>query len=154
MKNLFLLALIAITFITFYGCSKSSSSSGATTATSSQWTLKGTTYNGLATSYNTSSGLGILTSADAAGNSITVTFYSHPATNGTYTVSDAANSNDCSINVQTYANNASVIYSSTSKAGDNVNLIISGGKLKATFTNVTVSNGTTTTTTSGTVIQQ
>ena len=64
---------------------------------------------------------------------------------------DAANSNDCSIDVQTVT--PSTIYSSTGKTGDVVNLTISDGKLNAAFTGVTVSNGTTTTTSTGTVIQ-
>jgi hypothetical protein len=151
MRNLSLIALIVFTSAVFYGCGKSSSGSTGTTVTSSQWTLNGTTYKGIISGYDTASSLGILNSTDASGNSITIIFYSHPETNGTYTVSDAANSNDCTIDVQTIS--PSVIYTSTGKTGDIVNLTISGGKLNAAFTGVTVANGGTTTTTTGTVIQ-
>jgi hypothetical protein len=156
--SFFTVFIALIISLAFYGCSKSSttSSTSITNATSSEWVLSGTTYKGAITGYNdtTSTFLAILNSTDISGNSITITFYSHPAANGTYAVSDAAGSNDCSIAAETYKSGVSTIYDSGITAGDSVNVTISGGKLTAKFTNVTVGVGATATTVSGTVIQQ
>jgi hypothetical protein len=84
MKSLLVWASIALAL---YGCSKSSG--GSTTASSpSEWSLNSTNYKGDSAVYNATSGLGVLTNADPAGNTITVIFYSHPSANGTYTVTD------------------------------------------------------------------
>src|SRR4051812_18269913 len=83
MKSLFTVILVFSISIVVCSCSKSNSSSNPT---SSNWTFKGINYNGLATSYDTSSAFGILTSADGSANYVSITFYSHPHANGTYTV--------------------------------------------------------------------
>ena len=149
MKSFFLTSLISISLIIFYGCSKSSST---TTTSSSQWTLKGVKYTGLATVYDTSSSLGTLTSADAAGHFVSVTFYTHPTSSSSFTETDGSivNSIDCLIDVYDGTN----IFSSTGVTGDKVNLTISGGKLTASFTNVTVLYNSTSSTVSGTVSQK
>jgi hypothetical protein len=144
--------LAAISLFNFYGCSKGSKPSNITPA-STQWTLKGTSYSGLVTTYDdTSSSAGILASADAGGDFVTVTFYSHPASNETFTVTNgsSANNNDCLITV----GNPNDVYNSSGQNGNTVILTITGGKLKASFTNIAVTNGTNSTIVSGTVIQQ
>ena len=156
MKNIYLLILIVPGFLLFPGCHKSNSG-GINSASGSQWTINNTTYHGLVTTYNdTSSALGILVSADAAGNYISVVFYSHPSTGGTYTVINGSSpgGTSCLITVATNSGGSSALYSSTGKTGDKVTLTIVGGKLTASFTGITVVSGTTTTTVTGTVIQQ
>jgi hypothetical protein len=157
-KGLSVLVLIAGSSLLFAGCSKSNAASNTSTGGVNQWTLKGTTYKGLSSRYDdTSSALAILTSADAGGNLISVIFYSHPSASGTYTVTNGGISSAgayCLIQEFVYANNTSTIYSSTGKTGDMLNITITGGKLKVSFTNVTMSDNTTTTTSSGTVAQQ
>jgi hypothetical protein len=150
------LLLLAITAVLFYGCSKTNSGSTATPSTS-QWTLNGVTYNGIITGYNdTSSGLGILVSADAKGNSLSVIFFSHPSVNGTYVVTDESPVPANSVTIQMYVYNGSSgeIYTSTGKAGDQLNLTIIDEKVKVSFTDITLANGSTTATGSGTALQQ
>jgi hypothetical protein len=153
MKKLFLLALTAALFC---GCSKSNSNSTATPSTS-QWTLNGVTYNGITTGYNdTTSGLGILVSVDAKGNSLSVIFFSHPSVNGTYVVTDESPIPANSVTIQMYVYNGSSgnIYTSTGKAGDQLNLTIADEKVKVSFTDITLANGSTMATGSGTALQQ
>lgn len=158
MKKRSVLAWIAIPLFIFYGCSKSNGGSAAITGTATQWTLKGITYKGLETNYNdTTTGLGIFVSADAAGNFISIIFYSHPAANGDYTVTNGgipAAGAYCQIQVYTYTGTAGTIYTSTGKSGDIVKVSISGGKITASFTDVTVAIGSVTATVSGTVVQK
>lgn len=152
MQKIFLLALTACLL---FGCSKSNSGSTATTA-STQWTLNGVTYKGISTGYNdTTTGLGILVSVDAKGNYLSVIFYSHPSANGTYVVTNGSPYPANSVEIQMYVYNGSTgeIYSSTGKTGDQLNLTITGGKIKVSFTDVTMSYGSTTTTGSGTALQ-
>jgi hypothetical protein len=47
-----------------------------------------------------------------------------------------------------------VIYTSTGKAGDQLNLTISNEKVKVSFTDITLANGSTMATGSGTALQQ
>ena len=152
------MVLVAGATALFGGCHKSNAAPGAATGGSSQWSLKGTTYNGLSVRYDdTSTGLAVLVSADAKGNEISIIFYSHPAASGTYTVTNGGITSAgpyCLIQEFVYANNTSTIYSSTGKTGDMLNLTISGGKVKVSFTNVTMMANTTTTTSSGTIAQQ
>jgi hypothetical protein len=151
MKRLLVWASIALAL---YGCSKSSG--GATTSSPSEWSLNSTNYKGDSAVYNATSGLGVLTSADAAGNTITVIFYSHPTANGTYTVTGEGGTSAglyCEINVQTYTPGTSTIYISTGKSGDEVDVTVSGGKITASFKDITVAYGSTTATSSGNVVQ-
>jgi hypothetical protein len=153
MKKLF---LFVITAMLFYGCSKSNSGSTATSSTS-QWTLNGVTYNGVTTGYNdTSSGLGILVSVDAKGNSLSVIFFSHPSANGTYVVTDESPipANSVTIQMYVYSGGSGEIYTSTGKAGDQLNLTITNEKVKVSFTDITLANGSTMATGSGTALQQ
>jgi hypothetical protein len=158
MKKIIQAAAIVLIALAICGCSKSSGSASSTTNGPSQWTLKGTTYTGLVTGYNdTSSGLGILVSAAAAGNTLSIIFYSHPAANGAFMVTNGgvtAPGTQCMIQVGVYNNNTYDIFTSTGKTGDQVNLTISGGKIKVSFTNITVSDNTTTSTVSGNLTQQ
>jgi len=152
MKNLLVWASIALAL---YGCSKSSG--GSTTASSpSEWSLNSTNYKGDTAVYNATSGLGVLTSADPAGNTITVIFYSHPSANGTYAVTDGGITSAglyCEINVETYTPGTSIIYTSTGKSGDEVDVTVAGDKITASFKNITVAHGSTTATSSGNVVQ-
>jgi hypothetical protein len=98
-----------------------------------------------------------LVSAAVGGNLISVIFYSHPAANGTYVVTNGgipAAGAYCQIQVYTYIGTTATLYTSTGKTGDKVNLTISAGKITVSFTNITVSVGSTSSTVSGTVIQQ
>ncbi len=153
MKKLFLLALIAVFF---YGCSKSNSGS-TTKPSTSQWTLNGVTYKGVLTGYNdTSSGLGILVSVDAKGNSLSVIFFSHPSADGTYVVTNgsAVPANSVYIQMYVYSGGTGVIYTSTGKTGDQLNLTITNEKVNVSFTDITMANGSTVATGSGTALQQ
>jgi hypothetical protein len=153
MKKLFLLAMTAVLF---YGCSKNNSSS-TTTPSTTQWTLNGVTYKGVLTGYNdTSSGLGILVSVDAKGNSLSVIFFSHPSADGTYVVTNGSAIPANSVYIQMYLYNGSAgeIYTSTGKAGDQLNLTITNAKIKVSFTGITLANGPTMATGSGTALQQ
>jgi hypothetical protein len=158
MQRIFLLLTVfifAITGILFLqGCSKSNKSNNNTPSSSSEWTINGTTYKGSITGYNdTSSGLGILNSADLSGNFISVIFYSHPNATGNYVVSQAAAANDCYIQLGVFKGTALTVYTSTSKAGDMVDVTVPSGKLNAAFTNISVSAGATVTTVSGNLLQ-
>ena len=151
MKKLFLLA---ITAILFYGCSKSNSKASSS---SSQWTLNGVTYTGITTGYNdTTTGLGILVSVDAKGNSLSVIFFSHPTANGTYVVTDESPipANSVTIQMYVYSGGSGEIYTSTGKTGDQLDLTITDEKVKVSFTDITLANGSTTATGSGTALQQ
>jgi hypothetical protein len=152
MKKLFLLA---ITAVLFYGCSKSNSGSSATPSTT-QWTLNGVTYKGVTTGYNdTSSGLGILVSVDAKGNYLSVIFFSHPSASGTYVVTDGSPipANSVQIQMYVYTGTAGKIYTSTGKTGDQLDLTITNQKVKVAFTGITLANGSTTVTGSGTALE-
>jgi hypothetical protein len=151
MKKLFLLAIAAVLL---YGCSKSNS---GTSSSTSQWTLNGVTYKGITTGYNdTTTGLGILVSVDAKGNTLNVIFFSHPSANGTYVVTDESPTPANSVTIQMYVYNGSSgeIYTSTGKAGDQLDLTITNDKVKVSFTDITLANGSTTATGSGTALQQ
>ena len=150
------LFLLALTAGLFYGCSKSNSNSSATPSTT-QWTLNGVTYKGVTTGYtDTTSGLGILVSVDAKGNSLSVIFFSHPSANGTYVVTDESPTpaNSVTIQMYVYSGGAGEIYTSTGKTGDQLNLTITDEKVKVSFTDITLANGSTTGTGSGTALQQ
>ena len=112
------------------------------TPASSQWTLRGTSYTGLSTLYDTSV-FSILTSADAAGHYASVTFYTRPAASGVYTAIDGTTPTPTSCLVNVY--DGTDIYSSTGATGNSVTLTISGTHVTAAFSNITVkSSGTAT----------
>ena len=153
---LFTVSLISIS------CKKSSTSSSATAM--SQWTFNGTTYKVSNTSYE--SGSNELFANDdggavGGGNFIRVFFWSatKPTGNVSLTVVDygtaTPNPANCSIQVGNIYGSNPTQYLSTGKAGDKVNLtVFSNGKLSASFSNITVSDGATVKTVSGTIIEQ
>jgi small ligand-binding sensory domain FIST len=150
MKKLLILVLTIVTAILFYGCKKNET----VAPTSSQWTFKGTAYQGIITSYDdtTSISFAHIVSVDAASNSLSVNFYSHPAGNSDYTIiNNSTLTTDTDCLVQVVVNN--VAYTSTGVGGGKVSVTISGGKLTATFNNIPVANGSTTLNVSGTLIQ-
>jgi hypothetical protein len=149
MHKPFLLS-IAIALSMFVYCSKKNADSNSTT-----WTFNGKTYTASTAGYDSAGLSGLLDAQDAAGNGISIGFNSHPRVNGTYILSknglgSGFPANNCSLSV--FGNN-SPNYISTGKPGDVVNVTISNGKLHATFSNITIENGTDTTTVSGTIIQ-
>jgi hypothetical protein len=153
MKKIILLGLIAGLL---YGCGKSNSGSSAKPPTS-QWSLNGVTYTGVSTGYNdTTTGLGILVTVDAKGNYLSIVFYSHPTVSGTYVVTNGSPypANSVQIQMYTYSGGIGKIYGSTGKTGDQLDLTINNGKVKVSFTDITLANGSTTATGSGTAAQQ
>jgi hypothetical protein len=145
MKKISLLTLAVITALTFSSCKKSSSGGAP-----NQWTLNGTTYKGIITSNE----FGFLSSLDASGNAADISFVVTPTANGTYTVTDGSGSDasDCSLEIETASGDG---WASTGKAGDKVTVTVSGGKITASFSGVTVEslNTQAVTTTSGTLVQ-
>jgi hypothetical protein len=154
MHKISLFLFFAVMLITTENCSKSNQHNGTPTASPSQWNFNGNNYKGTATTYDdTSTALGVLTSSDNMGNRIIITFYSHPAAGGRFAVINGnmmfTNSN-CEIQVGKATEN----YVSTGQAGDSLTLTITGGKLTASFTNVSVVYGATTASLAGTIVQQ
>lgn len=160
MKKLFQIALIFITSVIFFNCNKSSTSTNNITSTSSQWTFKGITFRGLTTS-NDSANIGlvrdVLKSENGGLDSISITFWSHPAVSATFTVNRGNLPQPDPVACTILVNHAGNMYVSTGKAGDKVDLKISGDTLTTTFTNVTVKINDTsfvTQTVSGTLIKK
>ena len=142
MKKLFQLVSIAIILITFYRCSKTSTNSNNIPPTSSQWTFKKITYQGVGTSYDTIGTIppssSVLKSSDSATDNIYVTFWVKPTDSGSFAVNRGnlpqPLPNTCTIAL----NHAGNVYFSTGKIGDKVDLKISGDTLTASFINITV----------------
>ena len=154
MKQLrkFLIPLIIfIVTVNLYGCTKSNTNFNLT-----EWVFNGTDYKAQNTGYDTLLVTGLLSGADSAGNYIDILFNSHPTANAIFTVTrDEVGvgfpSSNCSVTVgNNYLFNT---YISTGKSGETVSLTIIHGKFHASFTNITITNGSDTTTLSGTVIQ-
>jgi hypothetical protein len=143
---------IVVALFAFSSCSKSNSGPDATT-----WTFNGNTYKTTNSGYDSSTLLGALYGQDTAGNGIGITFNAHPNENGTYIITNGFlgagyPTNKCGLSVT--GNNSPIpIYISTGKPGDVVNVTISNGKLRATFSNISIENGKDTTTVSGTIIE-
>jgi hypothetical protein len=147
MKKLFFITWIVITSLSFYCCKKNNTK----TTSTSQWNLGGTTYQGSVTTYDTSTGYTDLNSIDKASNSIGIIFYTHAAVSGTFNVinnSTLTNDNDCILT----AGNNTTEYTSSEVGTSTVTLTNSGGKITATFSNVTLAKGSTTLIISGTLI--
>jgi hypothetical protein len=151
---------LVITTLIFFGCKKDSNSTGS--GTKSTWTFNGVTYNVTNGSFESSSNE-LMASDDASaaggGNFIRVFFWSatKPTTNATLTVVDYAtattNPTTCSIQVGNIYGANPLQYLSRGTAGDKVTLTVSGGKLTAAFSNITVKDGTNTKTVSGTIVE-
>ena len=142
---------IAMALLVFVSCSKKNANSNSTT-----WTFNGKTYSASTAVYDTADVYGLLDAQDAAGNNgITIGFNSNPTVNGTYIVTKGVlgpgyPANNCALHV---FGNSSGDYISTGKPGEVVNVTISNGKIHASFSNITIADGSDTTTVSGTVIQ-
>jgi hypothetical protein len=152
LKQLIMKKLTFVSIVLLFAISscKKSSSSGLAANT---WTLNGTTYKSIGGGIFTA-GANTLTGLDASGNSASVEFNVTP-TAGTYTVTaDGTDSTDCIVELTTGA--TSDFWGSTGKAGDKVTVTVSGGKISASFTNITVESTNTpsdSTTTSGSLVQ-
>jgi len=156
MKKMFLFFVLSVPF-TFLSCKKSSDSPPATTT--SQWTFNGGTYTDKITSYVESTNE--LFANDNNGNFVRVFFSSigKPSKSGTLTVLDYAttftNATQCSLQVGNLYGTNPIQPLSTGKAGDVVILTVSSsGKLTASFSAITVTDGTTEKTVSGKIIEQ
>jgi hypothetical protein len=153
MRKLFFASLITFTCIIFYGCSKSNKNASSA---STEWTFNGNTYKGVITGYDSLSAFPILSSKDSALNTIYLVFNSRPTANSTYTVvenvMDSATINPY-VTISLGSATSNISYNSTGKTGDKVNVTITGGKLHAEFSNITILSTVDITTVSGTLIQ-
>ncbi len=137
--------------LVFVSCSKKNVNSNSTT-----WTFNGKEYSTTTAGYDSANVYGLLDAQDPAGNNgITIGFNSHPIVNGTYVVTPGVlgpgyPANNCALHV---FSNSSGDCLSTGKPGDVVNVTITNGKIHASFSNITIQNGSDTTTVSGTIIQ-
>ena len=143
-------------------CKKSSDSKS--TGATSQWTFNGVTYKVTNASYESTTNE-LLANDDpgavGSGNFVRVFFWSAAKPTGSValTVVDYATStpdpSTCSIQVGNVYGTNPAQYLSTGKAGDKVTLTVSStGKLTASFSGITVSDGTTLKTVSGTLIEE
>jgi hypothetical protein len=151
-----ILYICAITFLAS-SCSKDNDPPPPPTL-KSEWTVDGVLYKGIAKPYLNSlfEAAEILPNGLNSGNLISISFnYQYwPATSGIYKVKRApANNAECSIKVA-YPNSSDNFNSVDSNS--EVNVVVSSGKLKASFSNVVLSNydGTQTRTASGTLEEQ
>jgi hypothetical protein len=145
------LLFIAIALSVFSSCSKKNAVSDPD---STVWTFNGNTYKTTSGGYDSSGPVWIINAQDTAANGINIAFNPRPTMNGTYIVRDnsigtAFPTNNCILSVYNNFTN----YVSIGKPGDIINVTISEGNLHATFSNITIENGTDTTTVSGTVFQ-
>jgi hypothetical protein len=161
MKILSRLSLATILAIVFISCSKSHSNSNSGTSISSEWTFKGVTYKGLITSNDSTTNTGLVTdvlkSSNGTSDDISITFWSHPTSSATFTVNNGTLPKPDPATCTIVLSHAGNFYVSTDKAGDKVDLNISGDTLTASFKNITlIINDTSfvTGTVSGTLIKQ
>ena len=157
-KIIFRTFLTIVTIFVFEGCKKSENAKNQ----SSEWTFNGTTFKVEDAYYDDASNI-LLASDDAGavggGNYVSVLFGSllKPTGSTTLTVANfgaTSYPSNCEIHVGSFYG-ASQFYS-TGKSGDKAILTVSSsGKLKVTFSNITVSAGSvaTTKTVSGTLIE-
>ncbi len=146
-----ILLSFAMALLVFVSCSKKNVNSNSTT-----WTFNGNTYTAITVGYDSANEYGLLDAQDpGANNAITIGFNSHPIVNGAYIVTKGVlgpgyPANNCALHV--FGNNSGD-YLSIGKPGDVVNVTITNGKIHASFSNITIENGSDTTTVSGTIIQ-
>lgn len=148
--------------LVFFGCKKSSNSTPA--LATSQWTFDGKTYKVTDASYESSTNELFANDDPGAvggGNFVRVFFWSaaKPTGSVSFTVVDYATStpdpSTCSIQVGNVYGTNPTQYLSTGKAGDKVTLTVSStGKLSTSFSGITVTDGTTVKTVSGSLIEQ
>ena len=155
MKKLYFPSLIVIALFLLNSCSKNNSKSNAI-PTTSEWTYHDTTFQGLATGYDSLSAHPILSSRDSLGNMIYLIFNARPGTNSTFTVvqnvADSANINPY-VTIVISSSISNLSYNSTGKAGDKLTATIINGKLQATFSDITILSTADIITVSGTIIQ-
>jgi hypothetical protein len=154
MKTFSLLTLSLIISLTFFSCKKSDPGSASTTQNLSTWTINGTAYSGDSSyveyqnigSYNKNS------YATATGYTyISLSFANVPAA-GTYTVIAGSNIPTGNTQVALEAGVGNNDYLSTGATGDKITVTISGGKVVASFSNISVIQNGTTVKLSGTII--
>jgi major membrane immunogen (membrane-anchored lipoprotein) len=152
MKKKNLLLIISAAVILFFGCSKSNINSNSTT-----WAFNGTTYTAVNTDYyDSNSNLALLGGTDARGNYINIFFNSHPTSNGVFNLTRfdklgyGNSKSDCAIIVGN--NNSSYQYNSTGKSGETVSVTFNGGKIQATFNNITIEDAGDTTIVTGMIM--
>ncbi len=155
MKKRLLFSLLFVT-LAFLNCKKSGGSTPTTA--SSQWAFNGATFKDANTIYSSNSNE--LFASDNNGNFVRVFFstVTKPISSGNLTVLDYAatftNNSQCSMQVGN-VNGPQPQPLSTGKSGDAVILTVSSsGKLTASFTNISVQDGSTTKTVSGTLVEQ
>ncbi len=137
--------LIAFFSLCLFSCNKTDPATN--TATSTQWTIDGTTHKGIATYFITTD----LFSADSVSNTIHVYFSTLPPANGTYTVTALPpGSGQCIVGADLVNSDS---YTSVGVPGDKVTVTVTGNKITAGFSNITISDGTTTKKVSGTIVQ-
>lgn len=150
-RDILLFLSAASELLTFVSCTK-----GNAVPISTTWAFNGMAFKTAITVYDSGgSALSLLSAVDSLGNGIAIEFNSHPRINGTYMPTyyyfgTGFPTNNCMLSVLKIP---LPTYYSTGKQGDTINLTISGGKLQATFSNITIGNGTDTTTVSGTIVQ-
>lgn len=153
-STLFTVACIA----SFLSCKKDSDSTPAIPSIGT-WTLNSTSYTGVSSQYFLSSFLALDTKNNTLSIDFNGAFYnaSKKPISGSYTVlkygGTATSANQCVISAGNQS--STTPFRSTGKSGDVVTISVSStGKLSASFANITVSDGTTTTTVSGSIQEQ
>jgi len=153
------LVSFAIGVILLFGSCKKHSSDPPPSSTASQWTFDGATHTTSTAGYESNSNE--LFANDTAGNFVRVLFSSldKPTSSKHLVVLDYSasftNANQCMLQVGNLYSSNPIQPLSTGKAGDSVFLSVSySGKLTASFSNISVSDGTTTKTVSGKLIEQ
>jgi hypothetical protein len=149
MKKKYLLLTITAAVFLFFGCSKSNENIKPTT-----WTYHDTTYTAVTIRLDSVVGMSTLGGTDARGNYVNIIFNSFPTTNAIFNVTNNTlgpgnSGSNCFITV----GNSGWIYAytSTGKPGNTVTLTFSGDKMQASFNNITIANGSDTTSVSGVV---
>jgi hypothetical protein len=148
MKKLSLLALVANACILFNSCTKDNTSAGGNTPVSS-WTINGTTYQSIAT-YVRDTALKINTFGATTTTSTVFIMFNTPTqpTARSYQVvgqQSIPTATQCIV----YSNVGGTPYYCAGVPTDSVKITVAGGKMTATFTNITEANATI----SGTLIQ-
>jgi hypothetical protein len=161
MKTILFLKIAAISTLAFYSCTKKSNSG----PTQSQWTINGITYKADTTSFTydpsstNSHSPYLLESIDPLGNYLLIYFNTKPLYINYNTLANHPNINpnqDSTCFV--YIGAQGIGYYTTENPVNKVNLTVTNGKVKASFTNIEVvidnNNNPQTATVSGTIIQQ
>ena len=140
---------ISAAVILILGCSKSKENITPTT-----WTYNDTTYTAVTIRLDGLTGMSILSGTDVRENYVNIIFSSLPTTNAILNVTNNTlgpgnSSSNCFITV----GNSGWLYgyTSTGKSGETVTLTFSGNKMQASFNNITIANGSDTTSVTGSI---